>query len=76
MPMNEEVRKAVTCPHCRQSWKRHCDQHASIELFGECIPCRFMPDGKGTREGTQDDIAAIQAKRQQWVKAHLSEPRT
>jgi hypothetical protein len=57
------------CPCCGLLWERKSEQHASIELFGECICCRFMPDGKGTRSGTQDDLDRIQAKRRALIDA-------
>lgn len=54
--------KVAQCPCCRMQWDEKTEQHASIELFGECIVCRFMPDGKGTGSGSQADIDAIQAR--------------
>jgi hypothetical protein len=60
----------VQCPYCAQAWERNSEQHACIELFGECICCRFLPDGKGTRSPIPGDIHRIQLKRRSMIAAH------
>jgi len=62
-PLDCNFGRQVECPCCRKKWDETSEQHASILLFGECFVCRFMPDSRGSRSGTQDDIDAIQAKR-------------
>lgn len=38
----------VSCPKCGRSWTPPCEQTSCLELFGECIPCRFTNGGIGT----------------------------
>jgi len=36
------------CPKCAREWDAPCQQTWCIAHYGECIVCRFGPDGKGT----------------------------
>ena len=63
----ETVKRLAKCPCCGLQWEENCEQHACIELFGECIICRFMPDSKGSKSGSQEDIIAIQAERRKMI---------
>ena len=56
------------CPKCQREWKDQapCDQTVCIEMFGECIPCRFLPtthpnNTRGSGSGTDADLKAIEA---------------
>lgn len=56
------------CPKCQREWKGQapCDQTVCIEMFGECIPCRFLPtthpnNTRGSGSGTDADLKAIEA---------------
>ena len=60
----------VTCPCCGLHWDEPgCEQAACIELFGECIPCRFLPAGKGSRSGSIADMDRIVARRKEMLVA-------
>ena len=55
------------CPKCQREWKGQapCDQTVCIEMFGECIPCRFLPtthpnNTRGSGSGTDADLKAIE----------------
>lgn len=61
--MNEQCQ----CPKCRRQWDINTEQHACIDMFGECIHCRFVPCGKGSGSGTNADLDAIQEKRRQML---------
>lgn len=54
----------VCCPKCARLWDEPtCEQAISIELFGECIPCRFLNPGMnnlyGSGEGSKSDLDLI-----------------
>jgi len=56
-----------TCPICNRCWRANCEQGISIEFFGECVVCRFTPQGKGSNSGTPDEllkVADVQVKRE------------
>lgn len=61
----------VQCFCCGNQWDKNTEQHACIELFGECISCRFVPNSKGSRSGTNADIDAIQQKRRDMISAAI-----
>ena len=53
----------VACPKCGREWEAPCEQSVCIEMFGECIPCRFIPIGDinkvGSGLGTDEEVEAI-----------------
>jgi hypothetical protein len=60
------------CPSCGLQWEATCEQHVSIQLFGECIVCRFLPAGKGSRSGTLADMDRIVARRRELIAASIT----
>lgn len=53
----------IKCPCCERQYAKLTEQHACIDLFGECIPCRFVPGTKGSGSGIPMDISQIQHKK-------------
>lgn len=54
----------VQCPRCKRKWSEYgCEQHACIELFGECMACRTQSGWFGT------DVGDIMAKRREMKMA-------
>lgn len=51
------------CPRCKRKWIVPCEQSKCIELYKECMCCRFIPHGKinllGSASGTEDELKAI-----------------
>lgn len=52
------------CPKCARTWEDlACQQALSIELFGECIVCRFVPIGTinkyGSASGTEEELERL-----------------
>lgn len=71
--MSAERGEVCRCRHCGREWELNCEQHACIELFDECIPCRFTPAGKGSRAGTQADLDLITQKRAELLRMALND---
>lgn len=57
---NKEKGKVYCCPKCANTWEGECDQSRCIELYGECIQCRFVPVGEinkyGSGSGTKEEF--------------------
>jgi len=70
-PTQEQVIAWAQCPCCGLQWDKNTEQHACIELFGECIPCRFVPNSKGTRSGSNADIDAIQERQRDMISSAI-----
>ena len=49
----------VLCPCCRNHFDPDSDQAICVESFGECIFCRFSPNSKGSKSGTQLELSEI-----------------
>ena len=51
------------CPKCARTWEGPCEQSVCIDLFGECIPCRFLPIGDknkyGSGNGTEEELNIV-----------------
>lgn len=63
--MNIERILVDVCPVCSRTWPHPSEQGRCVELFGECIVCRFIPAGvginsRGSGAGTPEDLAALQ----------------
>jgi len=43
------------CPKCTRSWPVPCEQTCCIDLYGECMVCRFGIGGTGTA----DEVAEV-----------------
>lgn len=60
-----EVLGVDVCPVCGRTWPHPSEQGRCVELFGECVVCRFVPVGvgpniRGSGAGTPEDLAALQ----------------
>lgn len=54
----------VLCPCCRNHFDPDSDQAICVESFGECIFCRFSPNSKGSKSGTQSELSEIVVKQE------------
>lgn len=54
----------VSCPRCGNAWPANCDQATAIELYQQCIPCKFGPRGDGTLQ-EWEALACACARRKQ-----------
>ncbi len=61
----------VQCLCCGNQWDKYTEQHACIELFGECISCRFVPNSRGSGAGTNAEIDAIQQRQREMVAVDI-----
>ena len=52
------------CPCCGNSFEIDSDQAICVESFGECIFCRFSPNSKGSKSGTQAELSEIVVKQE------------
>lgn len=52
----------VKCPCCERLWPEGCEQAISIDLFNECVVCKFTPSGKGSNDGTQEELDIVSEK--------------
>jgi len=48
------------CPKCRREWQYDSEQGRSIKLYGECVVCKFTPQGEGSNNGTKEELEAVQ----------------
>lgn len=49
----------MKCPCCKREWIDNCEQAISIELFDECMVCKFIPGKPGSGNGTSYDVDKI-----------------
>lgn len=59
-----EVLGVDACPVCGRTWPHPSEQGRCVELFGECIVCRFVPPGKapnwlGSGSGTDEEFVTL-----------------
>jgi hypothetical protein len=54
----------VLCPCCRNHFEQDSEQAICVESFGECIFCRFSPNSKGSKSGTQAELSEIVVKQE------------
>ena len=52
------------CPVCGRTWPHPSEQGRCVELFGECIVCRFVPLGTapnwlGSGSGTDEEFVTL-----------------
>ena len=52
------------CQCCGNSFDIDSDQAICVESFGECIFCRFSPNSKGSKSGTQAELSEIVVKQE------------
>lgn len=50
------------CPVCPRSWDDNSEQAVCIEMFNECIVCRFGVKGPGSHSGIQEELDKISAE--------------
>ena len=60
----DRVSKDVGCPCCGNYFAPDSDQAICVESFGECIFCRFSPNSKGSKSGTQSELSEIVVKQE------------
>ena len=58
------VKLDVLCPCCRHAFQPDSEQAICVESFGECIFCRFSPNSKGSKSGTQAELSEIVMKQE------------
>ena len=58
------VQLDVLCPCCRNAFEPYSEQAICVESFGECIFCRFSPNSKGSKSGTQAELSEIVVKQE------------
>ncbi len=53
-----------TCPKCKRAWDEFCQQVDCIDLYGECITCRFATakggNLHGSGKGTAEELATLE----------------
>ena len=50
----------LKCPKCKREWAPETEQAISVELYSECMVCRFIPKSPTTREkGTAAELEEI-----------------
>lgn len=53
----------MKCPKCHRQWDTGSQQAKCIDMFGECVVCRFVPPGEinpyGSGAGSEDDFNAL-----------------
>lgn len=59
MRNTERFPLTAECPSCCFDPGGDYAQQVCIDLFGECLTCRFMPHGCGSGSGTPDEFVAI-----------------
>lgn len=47
------------CMMCHSEWDQDCEQGVSVEWHGQCITCKFTPQGQGSNDGTDVELAEI-----------------
>lgn len=70
--MTEEIK----CPCCCNVLTPDSEQAICVELFGECIFCRFSPNSKGSKSGTQTELSEIVIKQQANRRFRNQQPKT
>lgn len=52
----------INCPECDREWPKSSEQGVSINLYDECVVCKFTPLGKGSNNGTNEEFEAVIVK--------------
>ena len=66
----------VLCPCCRNHFGQYSEQAICVESFGECIFCRFSPNSKGSKSGTQAELSEIVVKQEVKRRFKRQQPKT
>jgi len=64
------------CQCCGNSFEIDSDQAICVESFGECIFCRFSPNSKGSKSGTQEELSEIVVKQEVKRRFKNQQPKT
>lgn len=56
----------VKCPQCEREWTADSEQAISVELFGNCITCRFV---ENEHPANQDELAQVTREFQKRLQA-------
>ena len=61
---------SVICPTCARQWQKTSEQGVSIELYDQCVVCKFTPQGNGSNDGSRKelDLVASESLRRRAVK--------
>lgn len=70
--MNEKTK----CPCCDNLFEPDSEQAICVESFGECIFCRFSPNSKGSKSGTQAELSEIVVKQEVKRRFKNQQPKT
>lgn len=49
----------LECDFCERKWPMDSEQAISIEMFGQCIVCKFTPIGRGSNDGTNEQLQNV-----------------
>lgn len=66
----------VLCPCCRNHFEQDSEQAICVESFGECIFCRFSPNSRGSKSGTQKELSEIVVKQEVKRRFKHQQPKT
>jgi hypothetical protein len=66
----------VICHCCSNYFEPDSEQAICVELFGECIFCRFSPNSKGSKSGTQAELSEIVVKQEVKRRFKKQQPET
>ena len=66
----------IKCPCCCNVLTPDSEQAICVELFGECIFCRFSPNSKGSKSGTQAELAHIVVRQEAKRRFNNQQPKT
>jgi hypothetical protein len=53
------MKDGIGCKKCTRLWQVDSEQAISIEMFDECIVCKFTPRGEGLNDGTKEQLDKI-----------------
>lgn len=53
------MKDKIRCETCKRLWQVDSEQAISIEMFDECIVCKFTPLGEGLNDGTKEQFDKI-----------------
>jgi hypothetical protein len=57
--MNNPIDSFVICPKCKREWQKTSEQGVSVEWHDECVVCKFTPQGKGSNDGTKEELDLV-----------------
>ena len=69
--MSNPIDGFVICPKCDRQWEKISEQGVSVQWHDECVICKFTPQGKGSNDGTKEELilASNEAKKRQAHRA-------